>query len=93
MAEEKFGMPNKSKLTTGAMGLAVGAGGGVVVNLISRFTGSSLIGQIGAAVVGLAFLPEREGHTLATVIGYQMGQNLSAGWASGSSASTDTVIR
>ena len=91
--EEKFGMPNGSKIKNGAMGMASGVGGGVIVNLISRFTGSSTLGQVLAALVGLSVLPEKDGHVLATVIGYQLGLNLSSGWASGSSASTDTMIR
>jgi hypothetical protein len=92
--EEKFGMPSSGKIKNGAMGMASGVGGGVIVNLISRFTGSSTIGQVLAAVVGLSVLPEKDGHVLATVIGYQLGLNLSSGLAAGSSSSSsDSVIR
>lgn len=95
MAEEKFGMPSAGKIKNGAMGLAVGVGGGIVVQLVSKFTGNSTIGQVVAAVVGLSVLPEKDGHVLAEVIGYNLGLQLASGFASGSSnaQSTDTVIR
>jgi hypothetical protein len=89
-SEEKIGMPTKGKLTSGAMGLAYGAAGGVVVRFISNWTGSSLVGQIAAAVVGLAVLPEKDGHVLATVIGYGIGTSLNIG-NFGSSKSQSTV--
>jgi hypothetical protein len=89
---EKFGMPTKEKVTSGAMGLAVGAGGGVLVRLLTNLTGSSTIGQVAAAVLGLSFLPEKEGHTLATVIGYQLGQNLNIGSFGFGSKSTQSTV-
>lgn len=74
MNMKAIGVPKVSTIKRAAMDYAVGLGGGLLYNLLSKLTGSGFLGGLISGVVTGAVIQGERGTALACILGFQSMQ-------------------
>jgi hypothetical protein len=84
--------PSMSGIKTSAVDYAAGFGGNMLYQLLSRITGSGLIGGAIAAILTGSVIAGERGRMLATLLGFQSGANMNLSGSTGTTAGGNVEV-